>query len=242
MSPSPDVILLRSAEEPDPYVDAFVDAGLQAVCRPVLRFVFPHQDLLRERLNEGKEHYAALVATSPRVGRALEALFEEHSSLKEDWRGRTAYAVGPKTAARLQAVGLQPRGQEAGTADDLADQIVDDAPEAPLLFLCGNRRRETLPNRLRAAEAAFEELVVYETRLRTDLTLPSARWLAFFSPSGGEAVQKATNVDPTSYRRAAIGPTTAASLEEQGLSVDAVADTPSPQGLVTAIVSAQEDE
>lgn len=241
MSEQPDIVLLRSEDEgPDPYVSAFERAGLRAVCEPVLAFAFPHQSELRVQL-ERRDHYEALIATSPRVATALERLFADNEGLAQSWNGSTAYAVGPKTAKRLQDIGLRPTGAEAGDAAALARRIIDD-PSAPLLFLCGNRRRDTLPNRLQAADVPFDEIVVYETRLREDLTLPQSEgsvWLAFFSPSGLEAVKQAGFIDLSEYRLAAIGSTTGGVLEEAGHSVEAVAAEPSPDGLVSAIRAAQ---
>lgn len=244
MTESPDVILLRSADEPDRYLAAFDRAGLRAVCEPVLTFAFPNPEELAGTLDR-RNRYAALVATSPRVATALGRVFAEWEGLAEVWQGAPAYAVGPKTADRLRGVGLQPRGEEAGNAAALARQIVDDAPSAPLLFLSGNRRRDTLPNRLRAGEVPFDEVVVYETRTRDALTLPPSGppsgsiWLVFFSPSGRKAVEKAGSVDPGDYRVGAIGPTTSRALEEAGYAVEAVADEPSPEGLVAALRAAQ---
>ena len=237
---APDVILLRSADEPDPYVSAFWEAKLRAVCEPVLAFVFPHQAALQARL-ERRDRYGSLIATSPRAGTALERLFADREELAHAWRGTTVYVVGPKTAEHLRAVGLDPRGAETGDAQALANRIVEDDPAAPLLFLSGNRRRDTLPEALRAADVPFKERVVYETRPRSSLDLPSSdgsTWLVFFSPSGLEAVDRADAVDPADYRVAAIGPTTGTALEEAGHSVEAVAAEPSPDGLVAAITAA----
>jgi uroporphyrinogen-III synthase len=246
MTEAPDVILLRSADEPDPYRTAFRRIGLRAICEPVLTFAFPNQDPLANRLEESGR-YAALVATSPRAATALGRLFADRDDVASRWRGTPAFAVGPKTASRLHEVGLEPRGEDAGDAGALAEQIVEAAPSAPLLFLSGNRRRDTLPNRLREAGLAFDELVVYETRSRSDLTLPppgssDPSWLVFFSPSGREAVEQAPAVDPDElqhYRLAAIGPTTAGALEAAGWTVEAVAPEPSPDGLVEALQAAE---
>lgn len=236
-----DAVLLRSPHDPDPYLNAFADAGLSAVCEPVLRFRFPNQDALRDRLRRADD-YAALVATSPRIGRALHQAFRTEPALRTRWRGRRAYAVGPKTGRWLRKLGLEVTGEHTGTAAALADRIVSDAPEAPVLFLSGNRRREALPEGLRSGGVAFEEQVVYETHTRTTLDLPgpsAACWLVVFSPSGLEALAEA-EVPVDAYRLAAIGPTTAGALRDAGYTVAAVAETPTPDALVQAIRDTEE--
>lgn len=238
----PDVILLRSCDNPDPYVRAFEEVGFRAVCKPVLDFEFPNTGPLRERLRT-PDRYGGVVATSPRVGSALHRVFDDEGTTHTQWEGRPAYAVGPKTAEEFRKLSFDVRAQDAGTAADLANQIAETDPETPLLFLCGNRRRDDLPEGLRNAGISFEELVVYETQTRTDLSLPppgDETWLAFFSPSGLEAVQRADTGPLAEYWRAAIGPTTASALEEAGLSPRAVATSPSPEGLVDAILGAEE--
>lgn len=240
---APDIVLLRSAASPDPYVQAFAQAGWRADCRPVLRFAFPADEALRDRLRAA-DTYDGLVATSPRAVRALRRVFDDSGALHTAWEGRRAYAVGPKTAERLRALSFEVRGEEAGDAASLVERLATDAPERPLLFLSGSRRRDTLPDGLEAAGIPFEEQVVYETHTRTDLDLPEepGAWLAFFSPSGLEAVQQADADALRRFRCAAIGPTTATALREAGQTVDAVADTPTPEALVRAVIQAVSTE
>jgi uroporphyrinogen-III synthase len=240
---SPDIVLLRSADSPDPYVQAFAEAGWQAECRPVLRFTFPADEALRDRLRS-PDVYSGLIATSPRAVRALRRVFDDAGPLQAAWKGRTAYAVGPKTAEGLRALSLEVRGAEAGNAEALAARIADDVPGRPLLFLSGSHRRKALPQGLRAAAVPFEEQVVYESHTRTDLELPTPTgegWLAFFSPSGLEAVEGADRKALRRFRCAAIGPTTAGRLRDAGWAVDAVADAPTPEALVRAVVDASSD-
>lgn len=244
MDQSVDVILLRSADDPDPYLSAFEEAGLRAVCEPVLAFDFPNQSALLSSLHQ-RERFFGLVATSPRVATALDRAFATDPDLADRWHGAPAYAVGPKTGARLDEIGFHALGMNSGSAGELSKRIRDDAPSDSLLFLCGNRRRDALPNRLGRAGIPFEELVVYRTRARKRLDVPApsaSAWLVFFSPSGLEAVRRDRSVDASNYRIAAIGPTTAGALEDSGLFVEAVAPTPSPEGLVTAITHSQRDE
>ncbi|MFP4228480.1 MAG: uroporphyrinogen-III synthase [Salinivenus sp.] len=237
--PSPDVLLLRSPDDPDPYLQAFEAAGYTAACEPVLRFVFPNQEALRHRLRRADE-VAGLIATSPRVGRALHQAYRTEPDLRGRWENRRAYAVGPKTARWLQKLGLDVIGEDTGSAAALADLIVSGAHARPLLFLSGNRRRDVLPNRLRDAGVAFEEQVVYETHPRSTLDVPppsETDWLVVFSPSGRDALA-AADVPLAAYRVAAIGPTTADALRDAGHTVAAVAAAPAPEALVRAIQDA----
>jgi len=239
---SPDVVLLRWPDDPDPYVNAFNEANLTATCEPVLRFAFPSQDVLRDRL-ESPNRYGGLIATSPRAGQALHRVFRTASTLRKEWGGRPAYAVGPKTGQWLRRLGLDVQDEGAGTASDLVSVIVDSHVSRPLLFLCGSRRRDELPNGLREAGIPLREQVVYETRTRSEVDLPGPSahpWLVFFSPSGLEAVEKTVGRDLTAYRLATIGPTTAGHLRSEGYDVEAVADEPTPEALVDVLRSTED--
>lgn len=229
----PRIFLLRSGSDPDPYVEAFAEAGWEAVCVPVLAFTFPHQDALCTRLQRPMA-YDGLICTSPRAVRALREGLAGAGVDAAAWHAKMVYAVGPRTAAALRDLGFAPEGEESGNAATLASVIAN----KKLLFLCGNRRRDTLPDALAAAGISFEELVVYETHTRDDVALPAFRegdWLAFFSPSGTEAVEATPHVDPSRYRKAAIGPTTGRALVDRGWKVEVVADAPTPGALVRAV-------
>lgn len=249
---APQVVLLRSpdAEGEDRYVQALAGGGFRAVCRPVLRFAFAGDPGftggdVAARLRR-PERYAGLILTSPRAAQALgEALPGIAPGQQKAWQGKPVFAVGPKTAKVLRESGLEPSGEDTGDAAALAAHIVE-TPEGadgarPLLFLCGNRRREALPDRLRAEGIAFEECVAYETHLREGPWLGAGEgpdWAVFFSPSGVEAVQSSQEPGWDAVRKAALGPTTAGALEEAGWPPEAVAEVPTPEALAEALAAA----
>lgn len=240
----PPVVLLRSPSEPDPYDAVFAAAGYAVRSEPVLSFTFIHQERLKTVLAQ-PEAYSGLILTSPRAAMAIQHLAAGGGQELAAWKERPIYTVGPRTAADVRTLGGTPRGAETGSGEDLADFIVDAVRETstvdrPLLLLSGNRRREDLPNRLVEAGLALDELVVYETHLRTDLTLPpgpSGAWLVFFSPTGVQAVRH-SGADVTAWRVAAIGPTTAEAVRQAGWRVAAVAASPTPQALLDAVKAA----
>ena len=130
-------------------------------------------------------------------------------------------------------------GEATGRAEDLADLIISEGIEDPLLFLCGDRRRDELPDRLSEAGVPVEERVVYHTipdaSALTDVPSSVPDWVVFFSPSGVEAANSVEAFPWNRVRVAAIGPTTADALREAGSAPAAVATTPTPEALVTAL-------
>lgn len=86
--------------------------------------------------------------------------------------------VGKGTGAALSAIHSQYpdssavpnpeliKGQECGNADQLGRFIVEDfqSKDAKLLYLTGDKNRDTLPNALRDGSIEFQPLKVYETR------------------------------------------------------------------------------
>jgi len=241
-----DVVLFRSEDEvlPDRYVDAFQGHGMTASCVPVLDFRYPSQDRLQTVLSM-RERFDGLVVTSPRALRAVRAVFQDEV-IAGAWTGAPTYTVGSRTARLAASIGLDPRGEASGSAADLAAFIVDEMrgedessiPLGTLLFLAGNRRRDVLPDALSGQGVAIQEMVVYETVTREDVDVPDdVTWLAFFSPSGVQAID-GLGVDLQAYRCAAIGDTTAAALDEAGAPADAVAETPGPEPLASAVATA----
>lgn len=236
MPERPRILLLRRPTEPDPYIAAFDDVGFDAWCVPVLDFEPAGHAALAEHLAE-PERYSGLVLTSPR---AAEGLAGQDVSA---WQDKPVFVVGPATAARARRLGLQPRGEEAGSAEALAEVVIAGLPTKPLLFLCGDRRRDTLPGCLREADVPLEECVVYRTTgdasaLEAALSV-RPDWLVFFSPSGVEAALECDGISWNSLLLAAIGPTTAEALRESGRSPAAVAAAPTPEALVAAVTHAQ---
>jgi uroporphyrinogen-III synthase len=210
---------------------------LEAKCEPVLRFDFPHQAELADRLQRHRE-YGGLVVTSPRAVRALAMVFDGHPSWRAAWTEQPAFVVGPKTASALRAEGFAPEGETSGSAAALVSVIANKEVDKPLLFCVGNRRRDTLPDGLTDAGIPFEEVEVYVTRTRDDVALPDgarADWLIFFSPSGIEAIRQSPGVAASTFRIGAIGPTTGAALREAGWMPEAVASEPTPEALVDAV-------
>lgn len=157
------------------------------------------------------------------------------------------------------------RPSEGGTAvsaASLAPIILNAEPRhegyGPYLVLTGDKTLPLLSDALTGAGRRLTRVQVYETAcaasLPSSLGEVSEGWAAFFSPSSAACVlplleQRAMLPWDTSVvakprgtgpriKIAAIGRTTEGYLREQGLRVEAVAETPDPEGLLKAIQAA----
>ena len=94
-----------------------------------------------------------------------------------DWTGVPFYVVGTTTGNILRKMPASPFtpspqniiGEGSGTGEALAKAIIQDqanreAAKPPLLYLTGDKNRDTLPTLLKAAGLHLEPLQVYATR------------------------------------------------------------------------------
>jgi uroporphyrinogen-III synthase len=181
------VILLRapSGDEPDKYEAAFASAGYLSVSIPVLQTTLTNISLLADIVSAGG--YSGVIVTSARVCEAWKAAAQSILSSPTSntsnslWLSVPFYVVGKATASALSSLHdlfpathhhLLPsptmiRGQESGNAEQLAKFIVQDVKasgrESNLLYLTGDKNRETLPSILNTAGLKFEPVQVYGT-------------------------------------------------------------------------------
>lgn len=118
------------------------------------------------------------------------------------------YSIGESTASQLKNC-LTPT---EANAKSLAKLILQEK-ENEVLFICGNRRRDELPNLLRKESVNVKELIVYETKfLNKNVNLHDVDALVFMSPSSVLAF--AENNEFKDLSIFAIGTTTAQTLKE----------------------------
>ena len=132
-------------------------------------------DLALERLSS----YRAVALTSPRAATALtDRMALRGLSVWPRQNPPSLWAGGAATAAALGdllgpvRVPAEGAGGEAGAAAALAEAMLDAGVAGPVLFPCGDTRRDELPDRLRQATVAVDEVVCYRSVLADE---PAAR-------------------------------------------------------------------
>uniref|UniRef100_A0A3Q3Q4J1 Uroporphyrinogen-III synthase n=1 Tax=Monopterus albus TaxID=43700 RepID=A0A3Q3Q4J1_MONAL len=175
------VLLLKEPRDgnsgPDPYIKELASYGLHATLIPVLSFKFVSLNTLSDKLFQPEKH-GGLIFTSPRAVEAVKMCLEAEErmeewtqSVKDKWNNKSIYVVGKATAALVKNLGLNPLGEDTGTAERLSHVILEreDKNIPPLFFPCGSIKREVLPIALRENAMPLETLTVYQTVEHPDL-------------------------------------------------------------------------
>ncbi|MEO8089408.1 MAG: uroporphyrinogen-III synthase [Gemmatimonadales bacterium] len=209
---------------------------------PLMTFAPPADWALLDSALDRWTSYAAVAFTSPRAAAVVRERLAGRSprgeNIPEVWAG------GAATRAALgEAVGpvLLPNEADAvtlGAAEALARAMLDAGVTGPVLFPCGDSRREELPERLRIRGVAVEEVVCYRSVLASESVAHAAAargtMLVVASPTVASLLVRACapNARPDLL---AVGPTTAASARASGWVPAAVASSPSAGALAAAV-------
>lgn len=265
-------MLLREEDDGlEQYTVAFDSAGYTCSCIPVLESETYGMSALRSVLEQ--QNPSCYILTSHRAASALKTVLEG-VDVTSPLRSLPMHCVGPRTASALEGIRSScatPRC--AGTAAALVPEILDClrsmsteetsaldgsggggcASCPPALFVCGDRRLDTIPAALRAQGYACLELPVYRTQAAPLEDIRSC-WEAsltikgevagggvvaavYFSPSGVEAAAAAGVLgDPRVPVIVAIGPTTAQALKMAGYEATCTASRPTAEGVLEAIL------
>jgi uroporphyrinogen-III synthase len=188
------------------------------------------------------DRYAAVACTSPRSARAFADRLRTLGV--KTMPGTTFWAAGAGTAEALgHGLGEVRRPDEravgdGGAAAALADALIAAGLDGPVLFPCGDMRRDELPTRLRDDGIEVDEVVCYRSVLagETEARRAAARGqvLVVASPSVADLLARAC---PPGMRPAmvAVGPTTAAAARASGWPPARVAARPTAEALAAAV-------
>jgi uroporphyrinogen-III synthase len=222
---------------------ALAEKGVRLTERPLVSFEPPLDWSALDTALLHRHQYGSLALTSPRAAAAVADRLRALAISWDEASGPRVWAVGPSTAAALPGVPVRGPGNlhEASSengASALARGMLAAGASGPVLFPCGDRRRDELAAVLRENGLVVDEVVCYRTVLATPEQARAAvvegTIIVVASPS---VVQLLADVCPPSRRPAliAIGPTTAAAAQVAGWPPAAVATTPSTQSLAAAI-------
>ena len=145
----------------------------------------------------------------------------------------TVFAGGTATAAAARRYGMTVTCPEHGSGGKALAELLlaSGIPAAGVLFPCAAERHADLEHSLRNAGHKVTAVPVYKTEPlpKVELTTTPETIVVFTSPSAVRAYLLASR---TEALHVAIGPSTAAAMQEASLRCDAVAQTPTGNALV----------
>jgi uroporphyrinogen-III synthase len=186
--------------------------------------------------------FGAVALTSPRAAQAFAGRLATRPT--SDDALPPVWAVGPGTMRSLDGLAgpvHQPSERavgDRGGARALAEAMVADGLRGPVLFPCGDLRRDELPARLRDGGIEVTEVTVYRSVLAEVVdarrAAERAQVLVVASPSVADLLARAC---PPEGRPplVAVGPTTAAAARASGWPPAEVAAGPSADALAAAV-------
>jgi uroporphyrinogen-III synthase len=220
-------VLVTSRLEAD-VVDIAADSAFDWVVMDFIDTVEVHDILIDGRIRAAAAARTCMVATS---GKAVEAI---------------ARVIGTRVPIRLFCIGHQTASLAtkllnctiegaANNAGALADIIIA-AGCKNVLFACGGKRLDVLPDKLAAAGVKVEEVTVYHTLQLLHKVDESFDGILFFSPSAVESFFQ-NNVLPDGAAVFAIGDTTAAALARYTSTPVVVSTVPTKTAVIETAVA-----
>jgi len=163
-------------------------------------------------------------------------------------------AIGPSTARSLESVGLRADlVPESYRAESLANALIEALADSPaprrVLLARASRGREILAEMLRAEGIEVDQVVVYtsaDVRQARPAVAEAVRagrinWVLVTSSAIARSLARLFGDELTRVRLASISPVTSATLRELGLEPSVEADEYTTDGLIAAIIAAEDD-
>ena len=245
------IVVTRAPEQARDLTDALEHLGAKVISLPMVSFASPEDcQKLDEQLRRLNDFDAIVFLSS----NAVRYIFDRCAQLGIKCEmlqslNRLIVAVGPATAQALTGKGIKVGFvSQSGTGEGLAHELRGSLAGRRVLLPRSDRGDEQAPNALRAAGAVVTEVIAYRTvkpasldrEILAGILRGDMNSVIFASPSAYKNFQSSVGdsaLQDLSHRVdfAAIGPTTAAAIQNSGARVAIQAEEASADGLARAI-------
>jgi uroporphyrinogen-III synthase len=227
----------RPTDEKSPYFELGRKYELKVDFRPFIEVRgLSHKDFRKQKVDI-LGHTAVIFTSRNAVDHYFRICKEARIEVPADMK---YFCITEQTANYLQKyIVIRKRKIFTGTktAADLLELIKKHKTEK-FLFPCSDKRRNDIPEFMRATDLHLTEAVMYET-VSSDLSdLENVFYdvIAFFSPSGVKSLfENFPDFKQNNTRIAAFGPTTAKAVNEAGLILDIEAPLPNAPSMTGAL-------
>jgi len=242
------VLITRSVDSNSVLRSLLESRGASVVCFPTIEIKNPDSwDACDKSIWKLSEYSSVCFTSKNAVMKFVERIRSIRPQAVDTLATRNIFAVGEKTKRSLETIGFSVlAAPKHASAEELAALVqAHQIKDAKILFPKSNIARDALPQHLREMGAEVEEIVVYRTVIPDPDNLEKIRQMllenkidvaAFFSPSGILNFVEMIGTEILAHTAiAAIGPTTAETAQQLGLSVDILGQKATAEGLAEAI-------
>ncbi len=184
---------------------------------------------LKEELDDLCKMPLTAVFTS---ANALSAMDEVLKNGKPEWN---VYCIG--NATKKTVLQYFDESQVKGTANDGAGLagIIKSHRISEVVFFCGDKRLDALPDFLYQHEIMVHEIVVYKTRETPEQIKKHYQGIVFYSPNGVNSFFRVNSIGP-GVVLFAIGKTTAGAIRSKTQNHVVVSETPSKSNMIDKVI------
>lgn len=242
------ILITRSADSNSVLRLLLESRGASVVCFPTIEIKNPDSwDACDKSIWKLSEYSSVCFTSKNTVMKFVERIRSIRPQAVDTLATRNIFAVGEKTKRSLETSGFSVLATpKHPSAEELAELVqAHQIKDAKILFPKSNIARDALPQHLRAMGAEVEEIVVYQTVIPDPDNLEKIRQMllenkidaaVFFSPSSILNFSEMIGTEILAHTAiAAIGPTTAETAQQLGLSVAILSQKATTEGLVEAI-------
>ena len=174
--------------------------------------------------------HAPIVLTSKT---AVQAWMEIVKRFKLDVKQYSVYCLALATQTLCVQYGLNIAGV-ATDANLLADVILKDKSVSAVVFVCGNLRRDELPNKLLKSGILVQEIEAYQTEHSPVKIEEAYQGVLFFSSSAVDSFLSLNSINSTACF--CLGKTTGNHARKSGFTEVHVAEAHTPEALVKTVI------
>jgi uroporphyrinogen-III synthase len=241
------VLVTRPKERVEELCFLLEDEGAEVVSLPLLELRPPEDARPLAAAAESIQRYRWVVFASPSAVDALVEALREAGTMGRMGVVKVA-AVGPRTARTVESYGLKVAVEPTETTGwGLFEAMKDDLqPEDEVLLPAAEEGRRELELALREQGVRVTRVTAYRAtpaalppEVQEELRTSPPDVVLFASPRTAEVFLEAAGRERLGQAKVvAIGPTTSGALARLGVEVSAVAERPTPEGLVDAAIRA----
>jgi uroporphyrinogen III methyltransferase / synthase len=221
---------------------------VSVICFPTIEIKNPESwDVCDKAIWKLAEYSSVCFTSKNAVIKFIERIRSIRPQAVDTLATRNIFAVGEKTKRSLESSGFSVLATpKHASAEELTTMLqAHQIKGAKILFPKSNIAREELPKHLRSMGAVVDEIVVYQTIIPEPDNLERIRQMflenkidvaTFFSPSSILNFTEMIGSEVLAHTAiAVIGPTTAETAQQLGLTVAILAQQATAEGLVEAI-------